>query len=73
MIQFFYLTLIEFLSFACAVYVDASYQYDNGSEFQLEDLDHMDDDDRTAVDDRDVLDSSQLGGAPLIQPQDPAF
>src|SRR5438132_9982756 len=32
------LTLIEFLSFACAGYVDASYQYDNGGEFQLEDL-----------------------------------
>ena len=33
----------------------------------------MDDDDRTAANDRDILDSSQLGGAPPIQPQEPAF
>ena len=57
MIQFLYLTLIEFLSFACAGYVHASYEYDNFG-FNLKDLDRMDDDDRTAADDCDVLDSS---------------
>ena len=54
--------MIEFLSFACAGYVHASYEYDNSS-FDLEDLDHMDDDYRTAADDRDILGSSQLGEA----------
>ena len=72
MIQFLYLTLIEFLSFAYTGYVHTSYEYDN-SGFDLEDLDRMDDDDRTTADDRDVLGSSQLGGAPPIQSQDPAF
>ena len=43
--------MIEFLSFACAGYVHASYEYDNSS-FDLEDLDHMDDDYRTAADDQ---------------------
>ena len=54
------------MSFAGAGYVHTSYQYDN-SGFDLEDLDRMDDNDR------DVLGSSQLGGAPPIQSQDPAF
>ena len=45
------------MSFVGAGYVHASYEYDN-SGFDLEDLDRMDDDDRTAVDDRDVLGSS---------------
>ena len=58
--------MIEFVSFPCAGYVDASYQYDAGG-FQLADLESMDDDDR------DVIGSSQLGGAPPIQSQDPAF
>ena len=72
MIQFLSLTLIEFLSFAYTGYVHASYEYDNSS-FELEDLDRMYDDDRNAADDRDVLGSSQLGGAPPIQTQEPAF
>ena len=54
------------MSFAGAGYIHASYQYENSS-FDLEDLDRMDDDDS------DVLGSSQLGGAPPIQSQDPAF
>ena len=45
--------MIEFVSFACAGYVDASYQYDNAS-FQLGNLYSTDDDDR------DVIGSSQL-------------
>ena len=54
------------MSFAGAGYVHASYQYDNSS-FDLEDLDRMNDNDR------DVLSSSQLGGAPPIQSQDSSF
>jgi len=66
LIQFLYLTLIEFMSFAGAGYVHTSYQYDN-SGFDLEDLDNLD------ADDRDVLGSSQLGGAPPLPSQEPAF
>ena len=64
--------MIEFLSFTCAGYVHASYEYDN-SGFDLEDLDRMDGEDRAPADDRDVLGYLQLGGAPPIQSQDPAF
>ena len=44
----------------------ASYEYDN-SGFNLEDLDNLD------ADDRDILGSSQLGGAPPLPSQEPVF
>src|SRR5438132_11495732 len=65
-IQFLYFTLIESLLLNCPGFVEASYEYDN-SGFNLEDLDHLD------ADDRDVLGSSQLGGAPPLPSQEPAF
>src|SRR5438105_9269645 len=60
-IQFLYFTLIESLLLNCPGFVQPSYEYDNSS-FNLEDLDNLD------ADDRDVLGSSQLGGAPPLRP-----
>jgi len=65
-IQFLYFTLIESLLLNCPGFVQPSYEYDNSS-FNLEDLDNLD------ADDRDVLGSSQLGGAPPLPSQEPAF
>src|SRR5207237_1167059 len=65
-IQFLYFTLIESLLLNCPGFVQLSYEYDNSS-FNLEDLNNLD------ADDRDVLGSSQLGEAPPLPSQEPAF